>query len=335
MLVEFRDHSTTVLLGCDGIVSRVILLGGRGLGFTPLTEPQAPTTGIERRRRSKLTPSMELSCGQLRLRELVGEVASGLDPTSSWKEPPALEMLADLRRQALGEPVIVEDERTGRDMAIPAIPATYLALHELLYPARKVSSVTVNVEHLLCTKGTVYDPPSAVAGGRKWHVTYGALTHFALGRTMQIGDESAPTIFSGSSVIAMGGGSNHRTLASFLWGYARLEHDRGLITIIDDQLDPVLRRACEALEKACSRDVLRLGIYIPYDHDRAAELRQRVLELGGMAEHDARFARALEKRAQRPPPKAGRDMVKLEEVEQLALTKPPWFTRLRRDGVGR
>jgi hypothetical protein len=264
---------------------------------------------------------LTLSSGQLRLREHVDDAAATVDPADMWGAPPALETLAALRARVLSDQVVTTDPRVGRDLAIPSIPATYVELQELLFPVTKVVEVVVAVEHLLCTKVTIYDPPEAVAGARKWHVTYGALTHLALGRAIEIGDECAPTILSGSSAITMGGGSNHRTLASFLWGEATLHHDRGLIKIVQDEPDMALWRACESLEIACPRDALRLGIYIPYNVESAKEARERIMALSTQAGCDEAFRSALIKRSQLVP-QHGRGMVTLEELEGIASPRP-------------
>ena len=119
----------------------------------------------------------------------------------------------------------------------------------MLFQTDRVSEVTVVAHHLLFAHIQIDDPSIAAAGGNKWTTTYGALTHFALEEQVYIGGESPPTILSGSSVIAVGAGSNHRTLASFLWGEARLRHHPGT-RVIDDELDCPLWRACAQRKSA-------------------------------------------------------------------------------------
>jgi hypothetical protein len=144
----------------------------------------------------------------------------------------------------------------------------------------------------------------------------------AHGRALQISDESAPTILQGSSVLHAGAGSNHRTLASFLWGDAPLEHDRNYIEIVKDELDSALWRACEQLENACPPETRRLGLSFEIDHkpEDLVELRQRLIDLGEQAERDEDFSCALCLRSYRRLPRDGLGIVSLAEIEALAST---------------
>jgi len=130
-----------------------------------------------------------------------------------------------------------------------------------------------------------------------------------------IGGESPPTILSGSSVIAVGAGSNHRTLASFLWGEALLEHHPG-IKVIEDELDLPLWQACERLEAASPRDIRRFGIRLDLRGD-GVENRQRIMALSEKAGHDERFTRALEARWMHSPSQWGTGTPSLRELEAL------------------
>jgi hypothetical protein len=276
---------------------------------------------------------MILSPGQLRLRELVADAASHIDPQDDWRrDPPTFERLSALRTRILSDRLVIDDGRTGQELATPSVPATYVEMQELLFPCTRASEATVVAEHLLFHKPQLSDPPIAAAGGVKWFTTYGALTHLAHGRALQIGDESAPTIFSGSSVVSIGAGSNHRTLASYLWGNATLEHHRGRIKVIDDELDSPLWRACERLETACPRSTRRFGLTLDYDYERdnANDLRERIIALAEEAEHDEGFSRALLLRSQRRRPRrsVGTGFVPLHELEALTSAKRGPLTQL-------
>lgn len=175
-------------------------------------------------------------------------------PDGFWDDPPTIELLGALRARALSDQTITSDERIGRELALPSVPATYVRVQKLRYPSVQVPSARVAVEHLLFDGITLGDPPIAAAGGEKWSTTYGALVHFAYGRSINIGGEAAPSLLSGSSVVKVGDGSNHRTLASFLWGDTTLEHPSELV-IVEDRRDDELWLACEYLEVACSREL--------------------------------------------------------------------------------
>jgi hypothetical protein len=273
---------------------------------------------------------MILSPGQLRLRELVADAASRIDPRDRWHAPPTLELLSALRTRVLGDPLVVGDVRTGRDLATPSVPATYVAMQERLFPYTRASEARVTAEHLLFHHPDIGDPPMAAAGGVKWSTTYGALTHLAHGYHLKSVIETGPTILSGSSVIIVGSGSNHRTLASYLWGDAILEYPREGIRVIDDVLDRPLWRACERLETACSRPIRRFGISF-YDYKRDAdELHTRIISLAEKAKYDEGFSRALLLRSQRRQARRNQNLESpfLEELEALATTRRGTLTQL-------
>jgi hypothetical protein len=267
------------------------------------------------------TTPTTLSPGQCRLREYVTAAAANIDPNAFWDDPPTVKLLGALRARALADPVITGDPKIGRDLAVPSVPATYVQVQKLRFPGVRVPSVRVAVEHLLFDGLDLGDSPIAVAGATKWSTTYGALIHFAHGRAVKIGGEAAPSLLRGSSVIAVGTGSNHRTLASFLWGDATLEHPSELM-VIEDERDGELWRACEHLEVACSRDLRRSGLLLP--DDDGAEIRARLAALGEIAARDTRFRAALEARSRRPPPHPGLlDIPTLDELEMLAASHAP------------
>jgi hypothetical protein len=239
------------------------------------------------------------SSGQVHLRDLVTGAATDIDLKAHWEDPPILPILASLRKRALAEGAVTNDDGTGRDLRLPSVPATYVYLQEMLFPTTLVSKVTVTARHLLFAHIDINDPSIAAAGGNKWVTTYGALTHFARGQNLYIGAESPPTILSGSSVIATGAGSNHRTLASYLWGDARLEHHPG-IKVIEDEPNLPLWQACERLERASPRDIRRFGIFLDW-HANGIENRHRIMALNERAQDDERFAKALDARWNHPP----------------------------------
>jgi hypothetical protein len=257
---------------------------------------------------SALTP------GQQALRRYAENAAARIDPAVDWSDPPVAEALEALRTRALSEPLIVDDPRTGRDLRAPSVPATYVELQRQAYPPVQVPEVKVSADHLLFGALDVGEPPIAAAGGPKWNSTYGALTRLAHGKSLDITFESPPTIFKGSSVVAVGAGSNHRTLATFLWRDATLEHRTG-IRVSDDVVDHDLWHACELIETACPSDLLRLGVLLPYDE--ATDVRARVIALGARAATDGQFADALRARSRRHPPPHLLDIPKLHELEAL------------------
>jgi hypothetical protein len=261
---------------------------------------------------------MMLSPGQLRLQELVTDVAADIDLEAGWEDPPTLPVLTALRVRVLADTRVTKDDRTGQDLRVPSVPATYVQLQEMLFPMSRVSEVTVTARHLLFAHIDIDDPPIAAAGGNKWVTTYGALTHFARRRKVYIGAESPPTVLSGSSVIAVGAGSNHRTLASFLWGEASLKHDPG-IRVIQDVLDRSLWRACERLEAPSPPDIRRFGILLDLNAD-GAQNRRRVMALSKRAEHEERFAGALDARWSNRPHQRGIGSPSLQELEHLGST---------------
>jgi hypothetical protein len=257
--------------------------------------------------------------GQHALRDYVESTAARIDPAVDWPDPPVLEALEALRARALSHRVIAEDACTGRDLRTPSVPATYVELQRQAYPPVRVPEVEVSVDHLLFSALDVGEPPIAAAGGPKWTSTYGALTSLARGKGLDITAEAPPTILSGSSVIAVwagsiGAGSNHRTLATFLWRDATLEHRDG-IYVSKDVVDPDLWRACEQIETACPPRLLRLGVLLP--HDEPAETRARVIALGARAETDDQLAHALQARSRRRPPTPLLDIPDLHELETL------------------
>jgi hypothetical protein len=172
------------------------------------------------------------------------------------------------------------------------------------------------VPHLLFSSLDVGEPPIAAAGGPKWSSTYGALTRLAHGKGLNITAESPPTILSGSSVVAVGAGSNHRTLATFLWRDATLEHGTGIF-VSSDVVDHDLWHACKLIETACPPRLLRLGVLLPYD-DEPSNIRARIMALGAKAETNDRFADALRARSRRRPPTRLLDLPDLDELETLA-----------------
>jgi hypothetical protein len=244
----------------------------------------------------------------------VENAAARIDPAVDWLDPPALEALEALRARALSDRVVTDDARTGRDLRTPSVPATYVEIQRQAYPPVRVSEVKVSVDHLLFSALDVGEPPIAAAGGPKWASAYGALTHLAHGKRLDISIESPPTILSGSSVVAVGAGSNHRTLATFLWRDATLEHRTG-IYVIKDVVDHALWHACGLIETACPPDLLRLGILLPHHEP---DMRARVLALGARAETDDRFADALRARSRRRPSTRLLDIPEFDELEALA-----------------
>lgn len=167
---------------------------------------------------------------------------------------------------------------------------------------------------------------------QKWATTYGALTHLAHGKSLNISTEAPPTILSGSSVIATGAGSNHRTLATFLWGHAMLEHTAG-VRLSDDAVDRDLWRACELIENACPLEIRRLGVLLP--RDKPADIRARILALGDRAATNEQYADALRARSRRPPPRHLLDIPDLYELETLAQEPRRFRRRSRLFGLGR
>jgi hypothetical protein len=258
---------------------------------------------------------MILSPGQIRLRELVTEAAADIDPAAWWEEPPTLPVLAALRERVLSDTTVTEDERTGVDLRAPSVPATYVEIQQMLFPAHRAPEVRVAADHLLFAHIDIHDPSIAAAGANKWSTTYGALTHFAHGRKLYIAVESPPTILSGSSVIAVGSGSNHRTLASFLWGEASFGHYAG-IKIVEDKLDLPLWRACERLEIFAPVNIRRFGIFLDWNAG-GTENRRRVMALSERVKHDQRLASALEARWKAPSGPSSSGTPTLRELEAL------------------
>ncbi len=242
---------------------------------------------------------MSLSPGQQLLRKIAVEYASRINPQELWDSDTNSEVLTHFRNRVMSERAVLEDDVTGQRLLRPAVPATYIDVQRMRYLSSLHQSVIVKADYLVFRNAGIDLDMKAASGGAKWKTTYGALTNLALGKVVSCADEAPPTLYKGSHVIAVGSGSNHRTLACFLWGDATIESDGRDINVVDDVLDTDLWKACETIEHNCVDDTEIPRIYLKYidpgvkARAYGEEVRCRIIELACLVNSNNNVSNAL------------------------------------------
>lgn len=213
-----------------------------------------------------------LTAGQLRLRELAVDVARDV-PTRDrdyWQQWHDRGPVWDLAAAVAAAPATQTDPVLAQELDWEA-SRTYVSFQQSRFGAREVDSVEVFGDLITgYTRGT----PEGLAyrGGRKPASVYAAIAGLARGESLPGRHESGPTLLTGSGIVGLGAGANHRTLGAWLWGGGRLE---ARSYVVDDIPDAELAEACLGLQRAHQPFRYR-------DDDGSDESRQQILRRWAM-----------------------------------------------------